>query len=143
MLQNSETESSDFEAVFNGFMDGMFEWESKFFDRKIDNFHNDSEPGLEGVMEAEILELLSKYVLKVGRNYDRAENLVCRNPPDYNRRSDKIEVDHVSPNKVLVKVQKLKGLESTFRLTFLKKNGRFMLSKRELYDGEKWRATYI
>ena len=120
-MQASKAGSSDFEGIFDSFMDGMFEWESKFFDRKIDNFHNDSEPGLEGIMEAEILELFRKYVLKAGRNYERAENLVCRNPPDYNRRSDEIEMDHVSPDKVLVKIYKRKGLESTFRLTFLKR----------------------
>lgn len=143
MPQNSIIDLGDFEAVFIKFMDGMFEWESKYFQRKIDDFNNDSESELKDIMREDLLVLFSEYVSKGGRNYDRVENLVCNSPPEYDRRHDQVEMIKLSPSKVLVIIQQLKGLESIYRLTFLKKGGKFMLSKRELKYEEKWCKTYI
>jgi hypothetical protein len=141
--QNSIADVDGFEVVFINFMDGMFEWESKYFQRKVDDFQNDSEPGLKDIMQEDLLLLFNEYVSKGGRNYDRVENLVCSSPPEYDRKHDQIETIHVGSHKVLVRVRQLKGLESAYRLTFLRKGGKFMLSKRELKYDERWCGTYI
>lgn len=66
MPQNLTTDLSDFESVFVEFMDGMFEWESGYFQRKVDDFYNDSEPGLKDMMREDLSLLFNKCVSKGG-----------------------------------------------------------------------------
>lgn len=143
MLRDSQTSCDDFDSVFEGFMDGMFAWEVKYFDRKVANFYNDSEPDLEDEIREELVSLFTEYVIKGGRNYDRVDNLVCGAPPDYDRGGDDIDISRVHSDKSSVLIKKRKGLETTYRLTFVKRHGKFMLSKREFESMDGWCRTYV
>jgi hypothetical protein len=143
VLKSSQTSRGEFERIYEDFMDGMFAWETKYFDRKIDNFHNDSEPGLDDEMREKLLSLFNKYVINEGINYDRVENLVCRTPSDYDRNGDDVEINHVSAEKILVLISKRKGMKTNFRLTFIKKDDAFMLSRRDFKSSGRWCRTHV
>ncbi|AMA45816.1 hypothetical protein APT63_09345 [Pseudomonas sp. 22-AL-CL-001] len=94
-------------------------------------------------MREDLLKIFDKYVVRGSRNYDRLENLVCGKIPEYDHVHDKVEVISVDANKILVVIEKLRGLKPTYRLTFSKRNGVFMLLKRDFKDEGEWCRTYV
>lgn len=143
MAKHSEIDPDEFEGAFKNLMEKMYHWELKYFERTIDDFYNDLEPGLEQAMRDELVDIFEELVLKGGSNYDRVDNLVCNTPPEYDLANDRIKVIQKDDKKFLVTIEKTIGLKSTFRLTFLKKNGKCLLAKRELQDGEKWCRLHV
>lgn len=143
MAHRSKTDFSDSESVLKSFMSEMYDWESKYYKRKCENFYNDSEPDLKVKMRKDISEIFSRFVVEGGMNYERIENLVCCEPPEYDQEGDEIELINVNANKVFVVIQRKTGLQSKFRLTLSKKDGRFMVSKREFQAREKWHRTHV
>lgn len=143
MEGNPIPNADDFASTLEGFMQDMFDWEMNYYGRWINASCDATGPELESEMREDLLKIFNRYVVKAGRNYDRLENLVCGKIPEYDHVHDKLEVIHIGADKVLVVIEKLRGLKSTYRLTFSKRNGAFMLSKRDFQDERKWCRTYV
>jgi len=145
MERYSVTDLSDeCRDVLKGFMREMCEWEVKYYKKSLDAIENDSlEPDLEVVMHDDLLKIFKTFVAEGGINYDRVENLVCGRHPEYDLGSDKLEVEVVGDNHVLVVIKKTKGLTPVFRLTLAETDGKCMVVSRELQSGNKWKKTYI
>lgn len=128
----------------NGFMQEMHNWEVEYYQKSIVAFDSDSsESDLEEEMRNALLTVFRKYVLEGGRNYDRLGSLVCGRYPEYDEESDQLDVIAVSEDGASVIIKKTRGLASVFRLHLSVSNGLFMVSGRDLQNGQKWQRTYV
>lgn len=130
--------------TLSNFMNEMYKWEKKYYKKSIEALEDESlEESLQDHMRADLLSVFSKYVVKIDRNYDRLENLVCGSNPEYDPENDKVGCVEVKGDTASVTIEKSIGLSTVYRLVFSVNEGGCVIQRREFKCGDKWNKTYV
>jgi len=130
--------------TLSGFMNEMYGWEKKYYKKSMEALEDESlEESLQNHMRADLLRIFSKYVVKIDRNYDRLENLVCGSNPEYDPENDNVGGVEVRGDSASVIIEKNTGLSTVYRLVFSINEGDCVIQGRDFKSGGKWNKTYV
>lgn len=127
------------------FMDEMKVWESIFYSKKMNLIINGVETfALDEEYRKKLRVILEEYVVDAGKNYGRIIDLGAGDPTAYDFSTDQVESTAEAGDKVVHTYKRSTGFENTYRFTLQKKQGHWLILKKELFShDEKWTAIPI
>ncbi len=129
-------------SLIREFMNEMKEWETSFYHKKNNLIIGGADTvALDDEFRIKLRIILEKYTKDAGKNYGRIIDLGAGEPTAYDFSTDQIESTVETGNKVIHTYKRSAGFKNTYRLTLQKRQGEWLITKKELFShDEKWRT---